>query len=729
MNGPLDGGTDDMAWKCLSDQRYPYLIHIDKVTPSLIFALNLKRVAVRDPAFATVQAIAGLADDTFEDLLEDIQTLRPKQIGEVLELKEDDLGDSLKAFLATLSDLTGFEGRELIQLLQYVIQALPPTFGNIEENWPEVLLPPHSVNPSPPPLPSIPWPHLEIGDVPPPCTPITAVIDDGINPFHDRFRGPGGGRTRILGHWEQQGVWDHDVGLPFGRWLPQQVINSGIYEIELKGLSDLDLAKRWGLFPDGPLERAPELWRSTTHGMHVADLAAGEDPTKTPEFERSLITVNMPTRQVISFAGSYLIFYVTHAIARIGQFVDALWERHYPNEPIENRWPVVIALPYGQSAGRRDGKDLVAKMLTAVNGGTTHGAKSLVMPSGNNNLERTHTAIEVGTSGTALPWRTLPRDQSMNFCEIWTDPLPSSPPESLRIGLKSPSGEVLVPLSAPSDGACARFEWVSETKEFYVTAERHEMETGEHRLQYLISLAPTERAAGIPAQQSAVSSAGVYEITLASQTGKVGVVADIQIDLAFTPDSDVSKASYFDPETYRKYEPKRNLYRDVGDPRQSEHSGLPPARQRGASNALVASTSIVSVGGYVEINGLPWSSSSIARGTETPGLLDREWPTLAMPVHGGPATVGNLAAGTRSGSTAVWLGTSSAVGLAARLAVDRMQGTSNTTEAVLKDVANSDEKELRRNRPHYPDVQRNPPKEKIGEGRALSPQVDRVARI
>lgn len=447
--------------------------------------------------------------------------------------------------------------------------------------------------------------------------------------------------------------------------------------------------------------------------MHVADLAAGHDPAALTDEEHErfpLITVNIPARSFIGFSGAFLELYAARGIARIVMLADALWARRSKTE--ENQWPIIINLSYGQSAGARDASALLPAFLEKVNEHRAVKVK-LVMPAGNNNLDRGHARLSVEKdTPQELSWRILPQDSTANYCEIWTDPLTKTDDLKtgwpLRIGLISPDGAAIAP-SAPEAGEAA----IAKLGEFgYIFVRRHEHD-GKIRFQFVIALRPTFNA-----KKGEPTRAGLWRIHFEADRG-IKLHADIQVDLAPRSDNRMAQLSYFDDEHYQRFDEAGRI-RDFGDPRQDNTDDSSRVRQRGTLNSLTNSEQIQVIAGYRGIDGQPWAPSACGGGNRGDG---RDQPTCAFPAQAGPAGQGILAAGTLSGSSALATGTSMAAAQAARVLVEKISkkpGKKNILESIAKSAEDKYWKKT------LPNGKATPPSEKIGAGRAPAPKRVRI---
>lgn len=140
----------------------------------------------------------------------------------------------------------------------------------------------------------------------------------------------------------------------------------------------------------------------------------------------------------------------------------------------------------------------------------------------------------------------------------------------------------------------------------------------------------------------------------------------------------------------------------------------------GGANSLASADRILLVGGYTEINEQLWAASAVLLGDDVAPKSARKARDAVHPTAASPVTFVTLAAGLRSASTVVMLGTSSACWLAARMVNDAVKA-GGTAATALSHAANIAKTNHWNNRPISGAIQAAIPPEKFGKGRVLAP--------
>lgn len=282
-------------------------------------------------------------------------------------------------------------------------------------------------------------PRTDRGDVPPLDAPsgtvIMGIIDDGLAFAHARFLKPGpSGRyqTRMAAFWNQDATCGNTrptagYTLPFGHDWTEDEINTSLFTYP-----------EGTLYPDqGIAYRNAEMARSVAgiaaHGTHVMDLATGYDchdaaandlgevPSDLAE-RRPIVAVQLARHATRNSSGAFMASYVTHAI-------DYILDRARRLQPTGgDRLPVVLNFSYGIYAGALSGR---AAMEEWIDGAVKamwedHGIPVwVVLPAGNNHLDRTHGQQIVGRErpeeGVDAPLilRHNPENKAPTVVEFW----------------------------------------------------------------------------------------------------------------------------------------------------------------------------------------------------------------------------------------------------------------------------------------------------------------------
>lgn len=522
---------------------------------------------------------------------------------------------------------------------------------------------------------------------------IVGVIDSAIALAHERFRETDDGRavrTRFLGAWQQGAAAVAGGRAAFGRDLLQDEIEGllaaagGAHGVEEGAFNRAAGLTKWD-HPRG--DRA--LDRNAAHGTHVLDLATGSDPADPDDAAHRalhpIIAVTLPPRPSIGAAGSFLEYFVIHAIEYILDLADATWTTFHhgavPKEGVHG-FPVVINLSYGLLAGPKDGAMAVEKYIARIQRRRADARWSpvrVVMPAGNDNLARGVALAQFRDNGPlTIAWRIMPEDRTSNYVEVWTGRLDGQwngdEPHPFRIGLTTPDGMVADPM-APKPGMVRELR-DGDTLLARITCELNDNgmpgldEKGTaFRFKYLICVAPTWRASGRAAR------AGVWTITLERRGGLDAALLFVQSDQSLTYPDGTALTSYFDQPTYRRHDARGRLIDTVGfpadgppqdmdQPAADRATGPIAVERRNSLNAIANDRHIVTVAGYRATDGCPASYSSSGRGH--PKGDGQDGPTVAFPSDDGAAHFGRLGAGSRSGSVVAMQGTSFACADATR---------------------------------------------------------------
>jgi subtilisin family serine protease len=238
---------------------------------------------------------------------------------------------------------------------------------------------------------------------------LVAIIDDGIDVLHEAFLDDGG-RTRIVGIWDQQDV-DQPAsppsGFDFGRFHTQADVASYV------------AGKR---VPDS-LRRA-----NNGHGTHVTSIAAGR---KAGSFaggvapEAQLLIVISNADQPTGYSHAHLA-----ALTFIDRMAESL------------KKPVVVNLSEGMNAGAHDGSSPLENMFDAFSQGGSKSGRVVVKSAGNERSKKSHAQLTIPVDGAdTLMWKSPPG--SREHLELWWDSA-----NEYQFQLKSPAGNLS--------------EWISE---------------------------------------------------------------------------------------------------------------------------------------------------------------------------------------------------------------------------------------------------------------------------
>lgn len=560
------------------------------------------------------------------------------------------------------ADLLGRVGRRLYELNDHV----PVPSPAVNDNWDA----------------TADWltPAIDIANIPQldRDTVIVGIVDTGIPLCHRRFQ-IAAGNTRILASWQQTTTWSAQGYLPFGRELYGPEIDTLVAAHTRAGYVDEEAFNRAAGLVEPQLPfGARDLDRQASHGAHVMDLACGFDPDTTeidPDRLR-IISVNLPPQFLHGPGGDFLQYYAAFGFRRIVGLADALWQRDHSDDQ-KGAYPISFNFSYGMQAGPKDGsmplerliRTIVSERSTPVviNGvPRTRPPLRIHMPAGNSNLYQCAASFQLsGAAFSELAWRIQPDDQTSNTVEIWTPPfakddLPDAADFTLALAIPN---DGLVPAPPPVAGECAPFGPYARLCCF-----KHDVDDAgdTQRLVFLIQVAQTFRP---DANGAALAPAGLWKLAI-SGPDQLDLSAYIQSDQSFVLQSPIGRRSYFDDPNYRRYHETGELADSARYCTAEAEPGSGPVSRIGTNNALGASSAIALVGGFRESDGTPAIYSSTGRAPLPDSDVD-----LLYPSEDRAATFGLLAAGSRSGSTASYRGTSMSTALATREVALAMLGT------------------------------------------------------
>ena len=517
---------------------------------------------------------------------------------------------------------------------------------------------------------------------------VMGVIDIDIAFGHRRFR-TGDGNSRVLAAWQQGAPLRAETrtGLPFGEELLQDGIDGLLDAYRLGGpagrLDHDGFYTRLGLISHDRIEGMGALARREAHGTHVLGLAAGQDPGADPAgFADNvrLLVVNLPPPSFFGEGGAFLDYYLSYGLQWIVKTHAAIVAANRAAGVIEAAPPLLVNISFGKQAGAPD--PWRAAEGGAVDPLATGGAAGdpdpvVLVPAGNDNLERCHAQFDLGDGERTLAWRVQPDDETSNFLEIWALPeyrpgadggLPEVPlpleidlelPDGTRAGYGAPGHRSVRELA----GGLGRIycDWV------------YSDQRAAYRLRYLICLAPDGLTVpGDPAARGA--PAGRYRLHLknCSCHSRLEVRARIQTDEATLPSARNARRAYFEDPDYALFEPDGRLadsYPYPGGPRPVSYDNQSPIRRHGTMNAYAADDRVVAIAGFRSSDGRPAAYSATGL-----GLRDARWgraaPTAAFPSDDGAVHFGLLSDGARDGSVVALQGTSFACAAATRFVTE-----------------------------------------------------------
>ncbi|MEP0506002.1 MAG: hypothetical protein ABJD13_16045 [Paracoccaceae bacterium] len=428
-----------------------------------------------------------------------------------------------------------------------------------------------------------------------------------------------------------------------------------------------------------------DLEHMAAHGTHVLDLAAGLDPAKTPaeELEKSrIIAVNLPPQFLHGSAGNFLALWVVFAFERILRVADALWKKNFGEQ--EGGYPMVVNISYGMQAGPKDGTSPLERYLRSRLKGRKVPVR-LVMPAGNDNLERSHLRGFLGRSlrpnvfkskpNLNVPLRILPDDWSSTYVEIWTKALKPWLAEPLEYRRNVALKDVKLTLTLPGHPpllapTLKNGEYVDLFNDAGKTVARLYALEHQRRAHFVLAIGPTRRHASAKAR----APAGLWQIDVAYRKWLIDVNVFVQSDQSPTAQSRKGLQAYFDHPAYEVMKangrPRDSFDYDTGGS-DDDYGTYGPVQIKGSQNALISLKSILAVGGYRVSDGRPALYSGTAHdffGSENArNRIDASFPSEVAPAH-----FGLLASGSRDGSSASYRGTSMATALCTRAVAEKL---------------------------------------------------------
>jgi len=499
-----------------------------------------------------------------------------------------------------------------------------------------------------------------------PAAVLTAVLDEGIAFAHERFRVGNG--TRIEYFWNQNGSAGPPPPGLFGTELSATTINAATPDEDqvYRTLGELSFAN--------PGYKAIAHRRS--HGTHVLDLAAGDDPATAP-LARPIIAIEMPQQAIANTSGTTLTPY------KLLGFLYTLLRAQQMSTALGGNVPVVISLSYGGYEGAHDGSGPLESMIDQLTVLCTGSATPVrfVIAAGNHRQARVHAHFRIARRRPrTLNWRLQPDDRTSNLLQIW---LPESAHRKnlnqfqVRVMVTSPTGgSISVDLANPAAaqpgplGVEFSASYVSETP----TQRAH------------IDIHTEATAPAIPLDRTQpMAPPGVWLVKISHVAGApFDCDAYIQRDETLRGRPAMGRQSYFDDPNYPRHERLEIPGNRSGRPKEFDRP--PPTcdvKRTGTLNGDGTGVESYVIGGYRRTP-KPWNRYTPAPDNPMPTASTSEGPLAAnakrtmpspnwlMPADDSLSCRGVLAAGTRSGVRVAMGGTSVAAPQAARYVADQL---------------------------------------------------------
>lgn len=498
---------------------------------------------------------------------------------------------------------------------------------------------------------------------------VLALIDDSLALAHANFLHHGKARTRYFWRQDAQGKGRVPQSMGYGHELSAADIHAAMQASTYNGLVDESAVYvALGLSTLGTRMPRREhffhaLDTSVSHGTHVMDLAAGPRTLSAqmanvpPTFDAppswaladddasraALVAVQLDYDTVRDTSGGSMNVHV----------LDGLM---YVLSRCADDAKVTANISFGTLAGPHDGTSLLEAAMDELIG-LLQGRLQIALAAGNSYQLRTHANVTLSKEErTTLHWRALPDDSTQSFVELWI--------EENREGLE-------IRLTPPGCGALPALKfgesrmWTNGGKQALCALIYPEaVATGRRGTCALLAVAPTFSFE----PKTATAPNGVWKIELIN-TGKKPVTVDayVERDDVVVGTRSGARQSHFEDAWYDT----------SGNPGAFvDHPDNPSLiRRSGSFNSIATGQRTVSVGG-TRITGPRWAHYSPqtpdpdAGRTQRPGVTRS--PNAQAFSDENPATLGVMAAGTRSGAAVRLRGTSDASPQEARRILNRM---------------------------------------------------------
>ena len=471
--------------------------------------------------------------------------------------------------------------------------------------------------------------HATLGHsaTPAPSRTWLGVIDDGCPFAHERLRDPAGAsRVRLL--------WDPAAraGAPGAGVLPARLGYGREYRPDRAGpIQGADEQAHYAAFdmPDFPVRRA-------THGCGVLDLLAGQPNPLPMQFEAGAHATDragmLPVAGVLlpkdALDEGCRTGFGVRVLDALRYLVDAVERYHQANGSRDPTVRLVVNLSYGSLAGPHDGSSILESAMDELI--HERGNLAIVLAAGNtiDPVRPTH-ALMVSDGKAIQPrlaWQIQPDDRTDSFVEIWFDADVDLDRVALRV--TAPGGAT----HAVRVGDAMALKRCGTVVAGVVFARRSALGTsGTMALIALIAADPIDGAPGAPG--------GTWTIDLDYRGAKGSVHAWIERDDLVPGQGRRRQQSWFD-----------------GLSAEAE-----PLRYTLSSIAHGRYTTVV--GGMRLADGSVPSYSASGPSRNRRG---RQGPDISAPSDRGRVTTGLRVAGTLTGISQVFSGTSAAAPIAAR---------------------------------------------------------------
>lgn len=591
-----------------------------------------------------------------------------------------------------------------------------------------------------PDLAGIWQPNIAQKDIPilPANAVILGVIDRGIPLHHSRLRDKTG--SRIIAAWQQDAVWQKDQPfLPMGNEVYQSQINAAITAHGGNEITNEDaLNREFGLLDMSGVKSPRAAALRQSHGAAVLDVAAGRSKDGDMADNVYVIVVNLPDRQTIGLSGAFLDYFTALAIYRIATLADWIWtasKATWANDaqPAENQngFPIVANLSFGKNAGTKQGDEFFHNMISSLRDSRPKGAPlHLAIPAGNDNLAEGHAMLPLpaGTQFDGVTWMVPPEDQSQNFVEMWTSPIPQEDLDKISIRVDLPGvGQPLVTPSPKIDAVQYLFKTGDKVPRaaLYLRKFKQRGTANDWRLQFTLCTLPTLDQDDI----TATVPSGEWRISLSNESPhNVSVDMWVQTDQSTLPNGSQGLRSFFTDPTYQRYDATGRAIDSYAYPFDAPTVSMDSAdhiTRHASLNSTASARGTIIAAGHRVSDGRP------ARYSATGPFHGQDWqnPTASFPASAGAVHHGVLAAGSRDGSVIPISGTSFASAQISRAVVNELADVvASASDAHAIDSFNPREWLSARAAQIDPAHPSFLPKPKVGAGRLPWPEPYRQGR-
>lgn len=492
----------------------------------------------------------------------------------------------------------------------------------------------------------------QIASINPPVaggSPLIGIIDYGIGFANERFRTSDPfGRPRVRALWVQRLEESDDSGnVAIGRRYDSNALEEAVC-----GHEDRYVYQSLGLLDFGPRaygdatpaylapDRRNSLSQRVTHGTHVLDLAAGEQPGT--QDNDDILAVELPPEAAADTSGVTMASYVLQGLRQL-----MLWADTIDREPgATSDRPLIVNFSFGITAGPKDGGSTFEKIVEMLISSRPN--TFVMLPAGNHKRGRLTANVDVlPERPQVLEWLIRPDDRTPSFVEIWSQPV-GGDCLPYAIKLTAPGGECLI---APmTGGEACELQPADATAPWAAVYTDRDPET--HRWRVFLAVGPTADYE----DHRVVAPMGSWKITFES-TSRRPVCAWVFVQRDETP--------------IDFYRDGRQSTLDHPDAYEWDESFLSYSRL-GSDGPLTEKTSLTAIGTGASdrrkvIGGAVNESLETAAPYSASGpVVCRDGPNYSAIVDMGWAHRGVLASGTLSGTTAILSGTSVAAPQAAR---------------------------------------------------------------